>query len=212
MDIKILELGPLATNAYVLLNRGFGEAFVVDAPMGAVEALEPILEEAECMLTGVLLTHGHWDHIAEAQVLKEKTGAQVYAHIGDRLWIEDPMMMAPFMPEGLIIKPIEVDTWLEGQSTCELLGEAVEIREVPGHAPGSVLFYFSDYACAFVGDAIFAGSVGRYDLPGGDGEQLMQAITRQVYTLPEDTVLYPGHGPATTVEQEKKTNPFVRGA
>lgn len=210
MDVIKLTLGPLATNAYVLLGKSLQEAFVIDAPYGIVEALLPFLEDQKSILKGILLTHGHWDHIAEAQLLKEKTGALVYAHLGDRAWIEQPSLMTPFMPPGLIIKPIIVDVWLTGPSKLELLGEPAQVREVPGHAPGSVLFYFEKRGAAFVGDAIFAGGAGRYDLPGGDKDKLREALLSQVYTLPEATVLYPGHGPATTVAQEKFSNPFVR--
>jgi glyoxylase-like metal-dependent hydrolase (beta-lactamase superfamily II) len=93
----------------------------------------------------------------------------------------------------------------------EVAGLRFEVRHVPGHAPGNVLFYAPAWKCAFPGDAIFAGSVGRADLPGGDWDQLERSIKEQIYTLPEETVLYPGHGPPTTVGTERRTNSFVRG-
>ena len=105
--------------------------------------------------------------------------------------------------------PTEVDTWVNPGQPLELLGEAVEIRHVPGHAPGSVLFYFPSRGWAFSGDAIFAGGVGRFDLPFGSWPELEHSIRSQIYTLPDHTRLFPGHGPETTVGREKATNPFV---
>jgi glyoxylase-like metal-dependent hydrolase (beta-lactamase superfamily II) len=108
------------------------------------------------------------------------------------------------------VDPIRVDHWLTPGECWEALGAPVECRHVPGHCPGNVLFYFSSLGAAFVGDALFAGSVGRTDLPGGSAATLAESIRSQIYTLPDATVVYPGHGPSTRVADEKATNPFVR--
>jgi hydroxyacylglutathione hydrolase len=111
----------------------------------------------------------------------------------------------------VIIPSGKVDEFVQEGQTLQLLNQQVEVRHVPGHSPGSVLFYFRDFGFAVSGDAIFAGGIGRTDFPGCCRELLEASIVEQIYTLPDETVLLPGHGPRTTVGQEKKTNPFVRG-
>ena len=108
------------------------------------------------------------------------------------------------------MKPAEINNDLVHGQRLKILGQSTEIRHVPGHCPGNVLFFFPDQKTAIVGDAIFAGSIGRTDLPGGDFHTLEKAIREEIYTLPDDTILLPGHGPMTTVAQEKSSNPYVR--
>jgi glyoxylase-like metal-dependent hydrolase (beta-lactamase superfamily II) len=121
------------------------------------------------------------------------------------------------MGEDLGLKPVKVDTWVAQGDKFTALGVEVEVRHVPGHCPGNVLFYFAGNknakaaGAAFVGDALFAGSVGRTDLPGGSFEQLERSIREQIYTLPDDTIVFPGHGPRTAVRNEKQGNPYVQG-
>jgi hydroxyacylglutathione hydrolase len=119
--------------------------------------------------------------------------------------------MSAFLSSRITLEKVGVDFWVEQGDTFEALGRTVEVRHVPGHCPGNVLFYFAKEGAAFVGDALFAGSVGRTDLPGGSREQLVTAIKAQIYTMPDATTVYPGHGPETTVGVEKRSNPYVRG-
>jgi glyoxylase-like metal-dependent hydrolase (beta-lactamase superfamily II) len=124
--------------------------------------------------------------------------------------------MKRFMGEDLGLQPVKVDLWVAQGDKIAALGVEVEVRHVPGHCPGNVLFYFAGNkdkkaaGAAFVGDALFAGSIGRTDLPGGSMEQLAHVIREQIYTLPDDTLVFPGHGPRTSVGVEKRTNPYVR--
>lgn len=210
MQIQTFELPPLGTNAYLLAAPGRDDAVLVDAPPGALAAILPALAQSGRRLAAILLTHGHWDHMADAAAGRA-AGASIYAHTGDRAWIENPMQQADFMLPGLAIEPAQVDHFILPGPILEVAGLRFEVRHVPGHAPGNVLFYNAEANAAFVGDAIFAGSVGRPDLPGGDWPQLENSIRTQIYTLPEGTVLYPGHGPVTTVARERATNRFVRG-
>jgi glyoxylase-like metal-dependent hydrolase (beta-lactamase superfamily II) len=127
------------------------------------------------------------------------------------MMFESPSKMSSYAIPGLEMQPVPIAHWLAGGDTLDLLGAKMEIRHVPGHCPGNVLVYLASQKAAIVGDVIFAGSVGRYDLPGGDFAVLEKSIKTQVYTLPDDTTIYPGHGPTTTVAQEKRSNSFVRG-
>lgn len=211
MNLHVLPAGPIQTNAYLLTAPERGEAVLIDAP-GAVWAdVEPILRTEKCRLTELWLTHGHWDHTQGGAEVVRATGAKVLAHADDQPLIETPEVMERFMGMRMKLEPIRVDRWVKQGDRLAALGFDVDVRHVPGHCPGNVLFYFAGAKAAFVGDALFAGSVGRTDLPGGSFEVLEHSIRSQIYTLPEETVVYPGHGSDTTVGAEKATNPYVAG-
>ncbi|MEM9026226.1 MAG: MBL fold metallo-hydrolase [Verrucomicrobiota bacterium] len=209
MEFKVFELGPIGTNAIIAYDASLGRAIVFDAPAGAFDTISRFVEEHDLAIEGLLLTHGHWDHMLDAHLFKAAY-VPVFAHRDDQFLLENPEAMASFSIPGLTFNAVHVDTWVMPGETIELLGVQWEVRHVPGHCPGSLLFYHRDSETAIVGDAIFAGSIGRTDLPGGDFSLLERSIRTQVYTLPEGTVLYPGHGPETSVHAEKATNPFVR--
>ncbi|SRR5258708_7835332 len=209
MKIHVLPAGPIQTNAYLLTENALGAAVLIDAPEGVWADVEPILKSEGCMLKELWITHGHWDHTQGAAEVKQLSGAFVRAHQEDRILIETPEVMEVFLMRGIKVPPVKVDAWVEQSEKFESLGQTVEVRHVPGHCPGNVLFYFAREKAAFVGDALFRGSIGRTDLPGGSFETLERSIHTQIYTLPADTVVYPGHGPKTTVETEMKTNPYV---
>ena len=210
MKVTCFELGPVATNAFLLWEEGGKDAALVDAPQGARRAIQPALEEHGLKLTQLLLTHGHWDHMAGAARLKDKD-IETWGHQADRELFAEPAVMSAFAMPGMSFDPVEIDHWVDEGDVIEVLGRQVEVRHVPGHCPGNVLFYFPDEKMAWVGDAIFAGSIGRTDLPGGDFEVLAKAIRERIYTLPDEVALLPGHGPSTSVGREKATNPFVSG-
>lgn len=211
VNLHVLPAGPIQTNAYLLTVPEKGEAVLIDAPGGVWAEIEPILAREKCRLQALWLTHGHWDHTQGGAEVVRKTGAKVSAHADDRALIETPEIMERFMGERLDLQPIHVDHWLVQGERFPALGTTVEVRHVPGHCPGNVLFYFAARQAAFVGDAIFNGSVGRTDLPGGDFEVLERSIRAQIFTLPPATVIFPGHGPKTTVVQERAHNPYVSG-
>jgi hydroxyacylglutathione hydrolase len=209
MEIICLPSGFIQTNAYLLLDRARGEAALIDAPHGVWEAVEPRLRQAQCALTAMILTHGHWDHTGDAARI-QAAGVPIYGHEADRVLFETPEVMAPLTPPEIPLAPCKLDYPVGDGETLTLLGRAVEIRHVPGHCPGNILCWFAEEAVAFVGDALFAGSIGRYDLPGGDFAMLAESIRERIYTLPDDTRILSGHGPGTTVGREKASNPFVR--
>jgi hydroxyacylglutathione hydrolase len=211
LEIETFELPPIGTNAYLVRHPESGEALVVDAPLHAWSTVEARLRATGSRLVAVLMTHGHWDHMLDGAAFNE-ADVPTYGHEDDARFFADPASMSLFLPPGLPIRPMKIDHWVSAGETLELLGTRFEARHVPGHCPGSLLFWCEAEGVAFVGDAIFAGSIGRTDLPLGSFSTLERSIRKQIYTLPAATVLYPGHGPRTTVEREAATNPFVRPA
>jgi glyoxylase-like metal-dependent hydrolase (beta-lactamase superfamily II) len=211
MKLHVLPAGPIQTNAYLLVAAERGEAVLIDAPGDIWAKVEPILRDARCRLTDLWITHGHWDHTQGGAEVVRATQARVTAHREDRAMIETPEIMERFMGERLNLQPIHVDRWVAQGERLSALGAEFEVRHVPGHCAGNILFYLRAGGLAFVGDALFARSVGRTDLPGGSFEVLERSIRTQLYTLPDETIVYPGHGPATTVGAEKAGNPYVNG-
>ena len=210
MNVTVLPSGPISTNAYLLTDPGRGEAVLVDAPEGIWAKVEPLLKEAQCRLGALWLTHGHWDHTQGAAEVLSKSGAPALGHADDRPLYENPELMRSLMFPDLVVPPVKVSRWVADGDTVDALGERVSVRHVPGHCPGSLLFYFPKAGVAFAGDALFRGSVGRTDIPHGDFAILERSIRTRIYTLPDATVVYPGHGGPTTVGDEKATNPHVR--
>jgi hydroxyacylglutathione hydrolase len=210
VNLHVIPAGPIQTNAYLLTAPARGEAVLIDAPGDVWAEVAPILVREKCRLAELWITHGHWDHMQGAAEVIRESGALCRAHEADRTLLENPRVMSAFMGEDLGLEPVAVKAWLQPGGKLAAFGTEVEVRHVPGHCPGNVLFYFPAAAAAFVGDALFHGGVGRTDLPGGDAEELARSIRTQIYTLPPETVVYPGHGPATTVGEEKAFNPFVR--
>ncbi|MCF7710439.1 MAG: MBL fold metallo-hydrolase [Opitutales bacterium] len=215
MKIEAASLGPFETNAYLLSSDDGKECIVVDAPQGAAAKLLPLIKARGLKLTHLLLTHGHWDHMCEAHAFAA-AGAEVLAHRADRELIENIeaykdryLAMLPELSDA-DFQFVKVTTWLEDGSTFIAAGMSFEARHVPGHCPGSLLFYCVSDQVAFCGDAIFRGSVGRTDLPNGNWNELLTSIRTRIYTLPNETVLHPGHGGRTTVGHEKQNNPYAK--
>ncbi|MFO8026553.1 MAG: MBL fold metallo-hydrolase [Opitutales bacterium] len=209
MMIETKELPPIGTNAMALLEPERKECVIIDAPAEAYPWARDLADRHDCKIVALILTHGHWDHILDAWKFARE-GIPTYGHAEDELMFAEPSRMAAYAMPGLEFEPVRIDHWIEQGQELDLLGTRMEIRHVPGHCPGNVLVYLRDEAAAFVGDALFAGSIGRYDLPGGDFSVLEKSIREQIYSLPDATKIYPGHGPATTVAAEKEGNPFVR--
>ena len=209
MNLHVLPAGPIQTNAYLLTAPERGEAVLIDAPGGIWDEITPILTKEKCELRELWLTHGHWDHTQGGAEVVRASGAKVRAHRDDRAMIETPEIMERFMGERMNLQPIHVDHWIAQGDRIDALGMQIEVRHVPGHCPGNVLFYFAGLNAAFVGDALFNGSIGRTDLPLGDFDELARSIREQIYTLPPDVIVFPGHGPKTTVAHERANNPYV---
>ncbi len=201
------SLGAFDVNNYLIYREGASRAILIDAG----EDPFPILQKLEALqleLAYLINTHGHGDRIAGNREILERTGAQLFIHEKDAPYLTDPQLnLSAFLGMELTSPP--PDRLLQEGDTVELDGLQLSVRHTPGHTPGHIVLVTNHQA--FVGDVIFAGSIGRTDLPQGSMNQLIDSIRQKIYTLPDDTVLYPGHGPNTTVGQEKRTNPFVNG-
>jgi glyoxylase-like metal-dependent hydrolase (beta-lactamase superfamily II) len=204
LRVEQLSLGPIGTNCYVVrTDVTASEAAVVD-PSGDATELRLTLARLGTRCAGILVTHGHWDHLVGVADLAEGTGAPVHMPEGERMLLESPHGFAP--PEVGLRSHVP-DVLLEGGESVDVAGIPFEVLSVPGHSPAH-LAYHAD-GCLFSGDVLFAGSVGRTDLPGASWDTLMASIRMLVETLPEETVVYPGHGPITTLGDELARNPFL---
>jgi glyoxylase-like metal-dependent hydrolase (beta-lactamase superfamily II) len=202
--VEQLSLGPLGTNCYaVRAASDAAEAVVVD-PSGDVTELRLLLARMGARCTAILVTHGHWDHLVGVADLAEGTGAPVHMPEGERALLERP---GDFAPPTVGLRPYTPEVLLQGGETLELGGIVFDVLPVPGHSPAH-LAYHAD-GCLFSGDVLFAGSVGRTDLPGADWDVLVASIRSLVDAYPPGTVVYPGHGPATTLGAELERNPFL---
>jgi glyoxylase-like metal-dependent hydrolase (beta-lactamase superfamily II) len=207
LAVRTFTGGPFQQNSYLVTCTRTRRAILVDAGFGTPQALEAARAAGETV-EAIVLTHAHLDHVDGLPHAKEELDVPIYLHPDDaQLYGAAPMQAEWF---GMRMEPLPpVDRTLEHGGTVQVGECTLAVRHAPGHAPGHVILVGD--GVALVGDVIFLNSIGRTDLPGGDLNTLMKSIREQVLTLPDETVLYNGHGPATTVGHERRTNPFVTG-
>jgi glyoxylase-like metal-dependent hydrolase (beta-lactamase superfamily II) len=201
------------TNAYIVANEPGGLAVVVDAPPEP-EKIGAVVAEQGLAVVGILLTHGHVDHSGGSGALAGSTGAAVYVHPDDDFLTMHPSQQLAAMfgmtPPGSYELPERFERLVDSQ-VLDLGGLSFEVRHTPGHTPGHCCFLLANQETLFSGDQLFAGSIGRTDLPGGSMPDLMNSMAEKVTVLPGDTRVLPGHGPETTIRREIETNPFLVG-
>lgn len=209
MNLWMQPLGPLQTNGYVLSNEA-GKGIVIDPGMHPASMVEHV---KDLEIVAILLTHAHFDHIAGLEQVREATKAPVYIHDLEEDWLtqaeKNGSARWPMVTEPIICRPR--DHALQDGQILQLAGCTLQVLHTPGHSPGSVSFYLEQEQLLLAGDTLFAGSIGRTDLPGGDYDTLMRSLEEKILSLPEKTKVYPGHGPQTTLEQEMMVNPFITG-
>jgi hydroxyacylglutathione hydrolase len=202
--VDTYPLGPIQTNCYVVRSeRGAREAAVVD-PGADASQLRLELAQMGATCAAILITHGHYDHLGGVADLAEGTGAPVYMPEGERMLLEQYRDFAPAAFPG---RPYVPDHLLQGGETVSAAGIDFEVVSIPGHSPAHV-GYHAD-GCLFGGDLLFAGSVGRVDIPGADWDTLLDSVRSLSDRFERDTVVYPGHGPQTTLGRELDRNPFL---
>jgi glyoxylase-like metal-dependent hydrolase (beta-lactamase superfamily II) len=203
--IKTLVVGPIMANCFILGDAQSGEAAVVD-PGADVDKILLTLADAKLRLRRIINTHGHFDHVGGNRRLKEVTGAEILIHAADASMLKRLSSAAANWGLAADDSP-PPDRTVDQDDEIAFGSVVLKVLHTPGHSPGGISLHTN--GCVFVGDTLFAGSVGRTDFPGGDFETLRQSIHQKLFVLGDDVKVYPGHGPETTIGQEKRFNPFV---
>jgi glyoxylase-like metal-dependent hydrolase (beta-lactamase superfamily II) len=201
-----LQVGGLQTNCYILTAPGTRECVVIDPgaePQRVIDELRSVKLEVRYILS----THGHADHTGGVSALVSETGGLYYLDPADTFFSEEPPAWI-VVSLGGFTSPPETDPGLIGASSVQLGESLIQFIRTPGHSPGSTCFKFE--GMVFTGDTLFRGSIGRYDLPGGDGRQEIESIRARLLTLPDETVVYPGHGPSSSIGEERRNNPYLQ--
>jgi len=210
MKIDTFILGEYETNCYILRqSEEAKDCLIIDIGLDPGRFID-FLRDNNFNPAAVVLTHGHIDHIAGVSVLRaEFANVKVYIHKLDAgMLTEAGSNLSAMMGQGFTTEP--ADSIIEDKGVVEEAGITLEVLHTPGHTPGGVCLYSKDDGVVFTDDALFAGSIGRTVFPNGSMAELVESIKAKLFTLPDDTIVYPGHGPTTTIAQEKAHNPFLR--
>ncbi|HLR80672.1 MAG TPA: MBL fold metallo-hydrolase [Bacillota bacterium] len=205
MNIKTMSLGPLGTNCYIIYDDH--NALIVD-PGGDADQVKAFIEQNKLIPQAILLTHAHFDHIGAVDELRSHFNIHVYLHEQEKSWLSNPELNRSVFFTGNEISTNEPDClWEQGEMT--IASFTFDVIHTPGHSPGSVSLIFHDDQFVISGDALFNRGIGRTDLPGGSFAQLEKSLKEGLYELPDEFTVFPGHGPKTTIGDEKMLNPFV---
>ncbi|NSL50346.1 MBL fold metallo-hydrolase [Bacillus sp. P2(2020)] len=207
---KKIPLGPLQTNCYIIENEK-KECIIID-PGSEGKRFIHHLQQHELIPSAILLTHAHFDHIGAVDDVRDFWNCPVYIHKNEEEWLSNPALNGSKyfgLSNEIIVK--NADHLITDEGMLSIGSFQFEVFETPGHSPGSVSYYLAEQTVVFSGDALFARSIGRTDLPGGSHNQLIQSIHDKLLVLPEETVVAPGHGPLTTIITEMNENPFLHG-
>jgi len=207
MLVRKLVVGDLQTNCYVLGDEESREGVVID-PGGDCQEIEKVIRDEDLNIKHIILTHGHADHIAALSRLKEKTNALILIHPADSDMLVEPSHNLSFFTGENLVCP-KADKFLDDGDKIRVGTLELEVLHTPGHSPGGISL-FTDKVI-FTGDTLFCQGIGRSDLPGASHTQLVASIKSKILSKPDDTVVYPGHGPETTISEEKRNNPWIRG-
>jgi hydroxyacylglutathione hydrolase len=207
MDVRMLSVGPIQENCFLFRRDGSDRALIVD-PGEEADRLLAEIAGFGVALDGILLTHTHFDHVGAVAPIAKATGAEVWVPEIEKGILADINTYVPWAEFGPF-ESWDAEHTLAGGETLELAGFEIDVLFTPGHSPGHVTFSIPDEQAIFSGDVLFQGSVGRTDLPGGDSRVLMESLRMLAETLPDETVVHPGHMGITTIGAERATNPFL---
>ncbi|WP_085991907.1 MBL fold metallo-hydrolase [Oceanobacillus senegalensis] len=207
MNIIGLSVGPLGTNCYILFNDS--EAIIID-PGGEPNKIIEVINKKEAEVKAILLTHAHFDHIGAVGYLRDFYQVDVYVHKEEQSWLGDSQLngSSAFIGQEIVTNKAEHELT---PGKLEISSFSLKVIHTPGHSPGSVSFVIAEESIVVGGDVLFREGIGRTDLPGGSMSQLENSIRKYFYTLDDDFIVYPGHGPETLIGYEKRNNPFIRG-
>jgi len=208
MIAKGITVGLLQENCYILGCETSGQGVIID-PGDNARAILRLIDEMNLSIDKIINTHAHFDHVLAVNAVKAATGAPFYLHRADLPILRDVPQRVRLWLETEVDPVAEPDAFLEHDQIVTFGEESLEVRFTPGHAPGHVIFVDHAGQRVFGGDTLFQGSIGRFDLPLADGPTLLRSIHEQLLTLPDEYMVYPGHGPETTIGHERIHNPFV---
>jgi glyoxylase-like metal-dependent hydrolase (beta-lactamase superfamily II) len=208
MIIKGLTVGLLQENCYIVGCEETREGVIID-PGDNARAILKVVRQEGLTITKILNTHAHLDHVMAVDPIRAATGALFYLHRDELPVLHDVPERASLWLDSDIEPIDDPDEFLEHGQIIKFGNQELEVRFTPGHSPGHVVFIHHESRLILAGDTLFQGSIGRYDLPGADGPTLFRSIHEQLFTLPDDYTVLPGHGPATTIGEERAHNPFV---
>lgn len=206
MILKSKVLGKVGTNVYCLMNEQTKEIIIVD-PSDWVEDIEAMVTELGGKPVGILLTHGHFDHVGAADQVRELYQIQMYTSELEKDTLKDSNLNQSAMGYGR--RSYTADVFLKDNEIFTMAGYQIQLFSTPGHTPGGCCFYFPEEKILFSGDTLFNGSVGRTDFPGGSMSAMIRGIREKLLVLPDDVIVYPGHMSSTTIGREKVHNPFL---
>lgn len=212
MTIEHYVVGPIQTNCYFAINKATGDLLVID-PGASGERLAEIAKEKGYHPQAILLTHGHYDHvdgIADFKAAFPDRNIPVYVHQDEQKILQDAQMNLSGDMSWTGHKQYDADEFVKDHEKLSLAGFTIEALHTPGHTPGGCCYYIAEEQVLFSGDSLFCGSVGRTDFPGGSMSQLIRSVKEQCLTLPEETVVLPGHESTSTIGDEKRGNMFLQ--
>ncbi|MCG3140579.1 MAG: Hydroxyacylglutathione hydrolase GloC [Anaerolineae bacterium] len=208
MLFQMMQVGPLGVNCYIVGDETTREVLVID-PGGHARQIHALVETLRARVVGIVLTHAHFDHVMGVEALKRATLAPLYVGANEKRLLENVERQGEAF--GIAVPPApEPEHWLMEGDVVRAGNFALQVLDVPGHSPGSIALYNAENGIVFVGDVLMRGTIGRTDFPDCSFEELLKSIRTKLYTLPDATQVYSGHGPMTTIGEEKLLNPFTK--
>ncbi len=208
MLFQMMQVGPLAVNCYIVGDDKTREVLVID-PGGHARQIHEMVQNLRVRVTGIVLTHAHFDHVLGIEALKRATGAPLYVGADEKFMYEH--MTEQGKTFGIAVPPLpDPEHWVNEGDVIRAGNFELQVLYAPGHSPGSIALYNAENGVVFVGDVLMRGTIGRTDFEGGSMEELLRSIRTKLYTLPDATQVYSGHGPMTTIGEEKRMNPFTQ--